>query len=162
MKTIEILAALVVVLPIALLYIKKRLIARRNPPEYLKKISAENQMDITDYEDLPGKFLVIDRLHRKLLFSRYASSKVQSLLIDLSHILSCRMEKVVTMTAGHAHIEKIGLVFKHKFHQGGEDIHITLYDSHTDGMDEAFQYYEMAKGWAQRVEESLDKQVQVN
>lgn len=162
MKTIEILAALAIVLPIALLYIKKKLGAKKTPPDYLKKISQENELDITDYEDMPGKFLVMDLLHRKLLFSRYASSKVHSIVIDLSSILSCRLEKEVTTTSGHAHIESVGLVFKHKFHKGEKDIHIALYDCHKDGVDEAFHYYEMAKEWVRRVEESLDKQVRVN
>jgi hypothetical protein len=162
MKTIEILVALAILLPIVLFYLKKKLSSRRTPPDYLKKISQENELDITDFEDLPGKFLVMDNLHKKLLFSRYASSKVQSLVIDLSRILSCRMEKEVIITSGHAHIERIGLVFKHKFHKGEEDIHIPLYDSHKDGMDEAFHYYEIAKGWVKRVEQGLDRQVQVN
>jgi hypothetical protein len=140
MKTIEILVALTILLPIVLFYIKKKLKSKRTPPDYLKKISQENELDITDFEDLPGKFLVI----------------------DLSRILSCRIEKEVIITSGHAHIEKIGLVFKHKFHKGEEDIHIQLYDCHKDGMDEAFHYYQMTKGWVKRVEQGLDKQVQVN
>ena len=151
---LEIVVAIIVGLLFSAIIIRK-VIVKKKAPAYVQTVSQDHDLEITDFDEFHSRVLVLDESHKKLLFTWIGHTR-EPIVVDLTKILSCKVGKETSVHSGLPHVNRLELILKARFHQG-EDIHLTLYVRHGEGLIEESQLYNKAKKWASRIEEIIKK-----
>lgn len=144
-------AVLLVIFLVVAAELKEEKVVKRSTADILNEIRRRYNVQISTYEALHGKILILDSPTSKMFYVTTDHEKIHVEVVDLTTIAGCEIEKISTLEQGVIIINKLWLRIKYNDPTQSELL-ILFYDRKKDSPIEGPLHHETAKKWIKMIE----------